>query len=260
MTSPSIPRVGIGNIAARIEDELRGAGEPARAEQEKRYLKTDLQHYGASVPAIRKITKAAIAHHPALRHDELVSMVEALWARPVHECRMAAVELLDLYSGLLRPDDIELVERLIRQSKTWALVDGLAATVAGPLIERYPELGRTLDRWASDDDFWVRRSALLALLLPLRRSQGDFDRFSRYADAILDEREFFIRKAIGWVLRETARKQPDLVCAWLEPRAGRASGVTVREAVKYLSDEQRETILAAHHAKAIPGGGAPASG
>jgi 3-methyladenine DNA glycosylase AlkD len=164
---------------------------------------------------------------------------------------MAAVELLDLHSGLLRSGDIELVERLIRQSKTWALVDGLAASVAGPLIERYPELGRTLDRWASDDDFWVRRSALLALLLPLRRGRGDFDRFSRYADAMLDEREFFIRKAIGWVLRETARKQPDLVHAWLEPRAARASGVTVREAVKYLPNAQRETILAAHRAKTI---------
>jgi 3-methyladenine DNA glycosylase AlkD len=250
MTSPSIPRE-VGNIAARIEDELREAGEPARAEQEKRYLKTDLQHYGASVPAIRTITKAAIAHNSALHHDALVSLVGALWARPVHECHMAAVELLDLHSGLLRSGDIELVERLIRQSKTWALVDGLAASVAGPLIERYPELGRTLDRWASDDDFWVRRSALLALLLPLRRGQGDFDRFSRYADAMLDEREFFIRKAIGWVLRETARKQPDLVHAWLEPRAARASGVTVREAVKYLPNAQRETILAAHRAKTI---------
>ena len=164
---------------------------------------------------------------------------------------MAAVELLDLHASLLRSGDIELIERLIRESKTWALVDGLAASVVGPLIERYPELGRTLDRWASDDDFWIRRSALLALLLPLRRGQGDFDRFSRYADAMLDERGFFIRKAIGWVLRETGRKQPDLVYAWLEPRAGRASGVTVREAVKYLSNGQRETILAAHRTKTI---------
>ena len=251
MTSHSILRVEVGSIAARIEDELRRVGEPARVDKEKRYLKTDLQHYGASVPAIRNITKAAIPHHSDLRNDQLVSLVKALWARPVHECRMAAVELLDLHASLLRSGDIELIERLIRESKTWALVDGLAASVVGPLIERYPELGRTLDRWASDDDFWVRRSALLALLLPLRRGQGDFDRFSRYADAMLDEREFFIRKAIGWVLRETGRKQPDLVYAWLEPRAGRASGVTVREAVKYLSNGQRETILAAHRTKTI---------
>jgi len=68
---------------------------------------------------------------------------------------------------------------------------------------------------------------------------------------MLDEREFFIRKAIGWVLRETARKQPDLSNAWLGPRADRASDVTVREAVKYLPNAQRETILAAHRAKTI---------
>jgi 3-methyladenine DNA glycosylase AlkD len=126
------------------------------------------------------------------------------------------------------------------------LVDGLAASVAGPLVEGHPELGATLDRWASDEDFWVRRSALLALLLPLRRGEGDFERLSRYADAMLEEQQFFIRKAIGWVLREAARKQPERVFEWLVPRAGRASGVTVREAVKYLSDEQRTAILSAN--------------
>ena len=102
-----------------------------------------------------------------------------------------------------------------------------------------------LDRWATDADFWIRRSALLALLGPLRRGEGDFDRFSRYADAMLDEKEFFIRKAIGWVLRETAKTRPELVFDWLLPRAKRASGVTVREAVKPLPETQRAAILAA---------------
>ena len=77
-----------------------------------------------------------------------------------------------------------------------------------------------LDQWATDDDFWIRRSALLALLVPLRRGDmAHFERFARYADLMLSEREFFIRKAIGWVLRETGKRQPDLVAAWLEPRA-----------------------------------------
>jgi 3-methyladenine DNA glycosylase AlkD len=236
---------------------LRRAGEPARAAHEKRYLKSDLEHYGASVPAIRRIAKAALAENPELPHDDLVDLVEALWSRPVHECRMAAVELLDLRSSLLRRDDIELVERLIRESRTWALVDGLAASVAGALVERFPELGTTLDRWAADGDFWIRRSALLSLLLPLRRGEGDFPRFSRYADAMLGEGEFFIRKAIGWVLRETARKQPELVYEWLEPRAARASGVTIREAVKYLSDWQRNAILTARSLGARPRRPAP---
>ena len=158
---------------------------------------------------------------------------------------MIVVELLDQYADRLEPGDIELLERLLRESRTWALVDGLAASVVGPLVERYGELGAVLDRWAADGDFWIRRSALLALLKPLRRGEGDFDRFSRYADAMLDDDEFFIRKAIGWVLRDTARKRPDLVFAWLLPWASRASGVTIREAVKPLSEQQRNAILAA---------------
>jgi 3-methyladenine DNA glycosylase AlkD len=84
---------------------------------------------------------------------------------------------------------------------------------------------------------------MLALLRPLRRGDGDFRRFTRYAEPALNEREFFIRKAIGWVLRETAKKRPDLVYRWLLPRCAVASGVTVREAVKYLSPRQRADIL-----------------
>jgi 3-methyladenine DNA glycosylase AlkD len=145
-------------------------------------------------------------------------------------------------------EDIALIEHLLRESKTWALVDNLAASITGPLVDRCPELERTLDRWAVDDDFWIRRSALLANLLALRRGDGDFERFGRYADSMLEEQEFFIRKAIGWVLRDTARKRPDLVYEWLEPRARRASGVTVREAVKPLSEGQRQAILAARAA------------
>jgi 3-methyladenine DNA glycosylase AlkD len=231
-------------IADGIDAALRAAGTPERAEQEKRYLKSDLEHYGSSLPATRKAAEAAAAAHPELDHDTLVAVAEELWARPVHERRAAAVELLDLRGDLLGPADAVLLERLLRESRTWALVDGLAASVTGPLVERHPELGATLDRWAADDDFWLRRSALLALLLPLRRGGGDFQRFSRYADAMLDEREFFIRKAIGWVLRDTARKRPELVYEWLLPRAARCSGVTIREAAKPLPEAQRAEILA----------------
>ena len=233
-------------IAGDIEADLAAAGDPKRAEQEQRYLKSDLRHFGASVPATRKIVKAVLAAQPQLGHGELVRTVEALWARPVHECRAAAVELLDLRADLLVPEDIALIERMLRESRTWALVDGLAASVAGPLVERFPELAARLDAWAADEDFWIRRSALLALLLPLRAGGGDFDRFGRYASGMLAEREFFIRKAIGWVLRDTSRKRPDLVFEWLLPRAASASGVTVREAVKYLAAEQRDAILTAY--------------
>jgi 3-methyladenine DNA glycosylase AlkD len=241
--------VGAGGLADGIERALRSVGDPVRAEKERRYLRSELDHFGASVPAIRRVTKRALAERPELRREELLRVVQELWRRSVHECRMATVELLDLSSDLLEAVDLALVERLIRESRTWALVDPLAVNVAGPLVTRFPELGETLDRWARDDDFWVRRAALLALLRELRRGAGDFDRFTRYADTMLGEREFFVRKAIGWVLRETARKQPERVYAWLEPRAARASGVTVREAVKHLPEEEREAILRAYRAR-----------
>jgi 3-methyladenine DNA glycosylase AlkD len=154
--------------------------------------------------------------------------------------------LLEAFQPLLKPTDLALLERLIRQARTWAYVDELAITVVGPLVERNPELVLELDRWSEADSFWVRRSALLALLRPLRRGGGDFTRFARYAESMLAEREFFIRKAIGWVLRETGKKRPHLVYAWLLPRCAAASGVTVREAVKYLSPRQRADVLEAY--------------
>lgn len=228
-----------------IDAALRALGDPERAKNEKAYLKSDLEHYGCSVPSIRSVAKAFVREHPSLDHDEVLAVIVGLWGAPVHERRMAAVELLDLQQTRLAPADLPLLERLLREARTWALVDSLAASVVGPLVEQHPELVAALDRWAGDADFWIRRSALLALLGGLRRGEGDFDRFARYADSMLDEKEFFIRKAIGWVLRETAKKRPDLVYAWILPRAARASGVTVREAVKPLSEQQRSAVLAA---------------
>jgi 3-methyladenine DNA glycosylase AlkD len=151
--------------------------------------------------------------------------------------------------GTLTIDDELGLEHLLRTARTWAYVDSLAADVIGTLVSSAPKAwDRVLDRWAADEDFWIRRSALLALLVPLRHGGGDFERFARYADAMLDEREFFIRKAIGWVLRETGRQRPDLVAGWIEPRVARASGVTVREAVKHLDPQRRAGIMAAYAA------------
>jgi 3-methyladenine DNA glycosylase AlkD len=235
----------VGWLVEQIDSSLRIRGTPGRAEHERAYLKSELEHYGTSVPAVRSVAKGVASHHPELSHDDLLVLVGALWAVPVHERRMVAVELLDTYHGRLRGEDIVLLERLLRESRTWALVDPLADSVVGRLAERQPQLGVVLDRWAGDQDFWIRRAALLALRVPLRRGEGDFERFGRYADTMLDDKEFFVRKAIGWVLRDTARKRPDLVYAWLLPRAARASSVTLREAIKPLSEPQRAAVLAA---------------
>jgi len=235
--------------AAALEESLRALGSAERAVNEKAYLKSDLEFAGTGLPAVRSTVRSWCRDRPALSHDELVAVAGALWNRPVFECRMAAVELLDANAALLRPGDSVLVEQLLRTSGTWALVDGLAANVMGALAEHYPELAATLDRWAGDEDFWLRRSAMLALLKPLRRGEGDFERFGRYADRMLADKEFFIRKAIGWILRDTGRRRPQLVAEWLAPRVQLASGVTVREAVKPLPAGIREQLLAGYREK-----------
>ena len=229
-------------LATHLADELAKVGTPARAKAERAYLKSELVHHGVPIPTLRRVVHAELRAMHDLSHDEVVEIVETLWPSGVHEQRTAAIEVLVKCGDLLSSADVPMIEGLLRASRTWAFVDALAPHVIGPLVERDRKLHRTLDRWAKDDDFWIRRAAMLALLVPLRRGKGDFPRFARYADAMLDDREFFIRKAIGWILRETSRKRPGIVFTWLLPRAARASGVTVREAVKYLSPKQRERI------------------
>jgi 3-methyladenine DNA glycosylase AlkD len=231
--------------AVTIERRLRASGSEERARHERAYLKSDLAFLGSGVPETR-MAAAAVWRDSPLERTALLELVDLLWARGIHECRMAAVELLVLGQSTLGAADSLLLERLVREAATWALVDRLAIAVVGPLVERCEALGPVLDGWAGDEDLWVRRTALLAHLPGLRRGDGDFARFARYADAMLDEREFFIRKAIGWVLRDTGRRRPELVRAWLAPRVHRASGVTVREAVKHLPTPDRERLLDAY--------------
>ena len=238
--------------AARVVAEIRAGLEAVataeRAANEKRYLKSDLEFIGATVPATAKVVRDVLKAHGALARPDVTTLALALWQHPVHELRAAAVMVLARNAGLLEPPDLPPIEQFLREAKTWALVDELAAHVAGPMVVHHPGLGSELDRWAQDDDFWIRRSAMLALLVPLREGGGDWERFTRYADSMLHEKEFFIRKAIGWVLRDTSRKRPGIVTAWVEPRAARCSGVTIREAVRRLPPEDAERIMTAYRA------------
>lgn len=217
-----------------IGETLCPLGTPERAEGAKAYLKSDLDFLGVATPPLRAAAGDWLRARPDLDHDALVGLVEALWSKPVHELRAFGVEILLARRDLLGSGDLDLLEDLLRRSRSWAYVDTLAIQIVGPLVERDPRLNARLDRWVKDGDFWIRRSALLALLLPLRRGEGDWPRFVRYADALLPEKEFFIRKAIGWVLREVAKRHPERVRAFLQEREGKVSGVTRREAERYL--------------------------
>ncbi|MFE3203944.1 DNA alkylation repair protein [Embleya sp. NPDC059237] len=224
--------------------DLAALGTPARAEAEKAYLKSDLNFLGVTVPVLRKTVTAATRARPAPTRAELLAWVEALWARRLHESRFAAIELLRIHLRVLTRADLPPIERLIREAAGWVYVDMLADKVAGPLMGRTPADFGTADAWALDADFWVRRSALLALLPGIRAGAPDLVRFDRYADSMLDEKEFFVRKAIGWVLREISRRDPAYVIAWTEAHRSRMSGVTFREAVRRLPEADAARLRA----------------
>jgi 3-methyladenine DNA glycosylase AlkD len=237
--------IDVAKVARRIEAELRSAGNRDRAVGEKRYLKSDLAFLGCTLGDMRRIARTTFTGE-SLTVEDVRGLVPELWGKPLFERRMTAIILLELHASALGVADLTLIESLIRQSETWALVDGLAEDVTGEIALRH-RVKQRLDRWARDADFWVRRSSLLAELKPLRAG-APFRPFADRADAMLDETEFFIRKAIGWVLRETSKKRPHEVYEWIAPRTHRASGVTMREAVKYLDSKKATRLMLAYKA------------
>jgi 3-methyladenine DNA glycosylase AlkD len=158
-----------------------------------------------------------------------------------------AVALLERRTGDLVTRDLDLIEDLLRRSHTWALVDWLCTKVASPVVEDDPQATRpVLERWSTDDDFWVRRASMLAQLPGLRAGGGDFDLFAAFAARMAGEQEFFIRKAIGWVLRDVSKKRPHLVSAFLAKHVHEVSALTLREGCKYLPDDEREALRELH--------------
>src|SRR5690606_18346186 len=113
--------------------------------------------FGNSVPSLERVARDLLRQEPQIGRAELLDLAESLWKTRIHDCRMVACQLLAARIALLGPPDIALVERFLRSARTWALVDTLAIEVAGGLVARYPELGDALDRWARDEDFWLRR-------------------------------------------------------------------------------------------------------
>ncbi len=241
----------VAAVATAAETELRAAGTPERAEHEKAYLKSSLEHAGVSLPVIRALANRIRRRHRDIDARTAFTIAGELWTRPLHERRMLAVILLEQYAEPMLPADLLRIEPLLRDSHTWALVDGLAGDVAATIVLNHgsdPKVDAQLWQWGGDGDFWMRRSALLAHLKTLGR-KGDFEGWARFcdlADAMLDEREFFIRKAIGWVLREAGKQQPQAVAEFLGPRVSRVSGVTIRGAVRYLDPATRDALMTAH--------------
>lgn len=239
----SAPPINVNEQVAAFGAAFARLGTRERAQGSKAYLKSDLDFYGATVPQIRQAARQFAKENRSLSSDALCDLVRALWETRTYEQRALGVALLEVYLEVLPSQALDLVEELLRRSDTWALVDWLACKVAGGLVRRDARLEQRLRRWAKDENFWIRRSAMLALNDALRAGGGNFALFATFAAGMIHEREFFIRKAIGWVLRDTSKKRPELVYAFLREHIDAVSGLTLREGSKYLPEKQRAELL-----------------
>ncbi|MEO8503128.1 MAG: DNA alkylation repair protein [Acidobacteriota bacterium] len=234
---------------AVLDARLRSLGSPERADSEKRYLKSALVFRGVDVPTVRREARTWVKAHPEATRMELMGLARAMWRKDVHELRSLALEILRLRREVLESADAKTIEWMLRRAKTWAHVDFIAPHLLAELVERDAKLLRVLDRFACDGDFWIQRSALLALLPSLAREDRHWPRFERYADRLLEAREFFLRKAIGWVLREVAKRDPRRVERYVEARLDRMSGVTLREALRRLPERSRKRLMSRRQTK-----------
>ena len=242
MATRARPTRSSANHVAALRAQLEALGNPGRAVHEKRYLKSELEFLGVGMPGLRKIAKAFVRAN-MLDHDQLLDLTQALWKHRVHELRALAVGILELQHQQLSAADLPALIALVREAKTWALVDWIATKVIGPLSDD-PKARKQIDAWARDKDFWVRRTALLCHHDALLQGRGDFDHFARLAVPMLSETEFFIRKAIGWVLRSTAKRTPERAYAFVEKHARELSGLSFREATRALTPAQQKKLAA----------------
>lgn len=173
-----------GGPAGFIDESLQYESSWERAEDFERRYGDRLEHYGASMGAVRGTIRNAARRYPDLGHDDVTALASELWFRPVFERRLAAVVLLQSFVRLLRSSDLTRIEGFLRSAHLPELVDPLAVDVVGPLLLRLPgpEAARAqavLHRWAAADDAWLRRAAVLAHLPAFRAGEGDDASFRR---------------------------------------------------------------------------------
>jgi len=203
-----------------IDAALQREASWERAQDWEARLGGGLRYYGSSVGAVRGTIRDAGRRYPGLAHDEVTALSSELWAVPVFERRLAAVVLLQSNLRLLDNSDLTRLEAFVRSARLRDLVDPLAVDVVGPMVEGLGASAReradaVIDRWAREDDAWLRRAAVLSPLRALRGGGGDWGRFVRRVESALaglrgGEDGGTVQEATSMVLTELAKTRPDL--------------------------------------------------
>ncbi len=214
-----------------LSSELLSRANPKRAAQQKRYMRGQFDYYGLTSPERKTLQRPFFEKAFLPAKSELELIVKALWEKPQREYQYVAQELAFKYIKRMEEQDIALYEYMVTHKSWWDTVDHIANKLMGAYFKKYPELRQEyVDKWLASDNMWLQRSALLFQLK--YKSELDTVLLSYTITALLGSKEFFINKAIGWVLREYSRTNPDWVMDFVEQTE--LSGLSEREALRLM--------------------------
>lgn len=183
-------------------------------------------------PQRTQVERVIFKEIPIHNEEELIENLLLLWRKEEREFQYAALVLARKYKKLHTPAFLSTLEIMIREKSWWDTVDDIAANLLGSLLKTFPEHIAVMDRWIVDSNLWIRRSALLHQLK--WKKETNHRRLYAYCEKLMAEKDFFIRKAIGWVLREYSKTNPDSVRDFINKNRPYLSPLSIREGSKYI--------------------------
>ena len=220
----------IARFHREVRAALRSLKNAERAAGMRAYMRNQFEYLGVSMPDHRAAVAPLVKRFSPADAAELRMAADGLWQLPEREYQYVATGLLGRHQAILTLDDLPWLLGLVQSKSWWDTVDSLVKTI-GPVVRRAGAKGkRAMDAAIKHDNFWVRRIAMLHQLG--LRDEVDTERLFRYAELLAAEREFFIRKAIGWALRDYAWHDWQAVEKFLKSSRAGFSGLTMREARK----------------------------
>jgi 3-methyladenine DNA glycosylase AlkD len=217
-------------MALEILADLARHGCPQQAEPMARYMRDQFPFFGVKTPRRQELLRV----HAARVNDwtQLQRLSELLFTAPQREAHYAALDLLQARRDLWTPEVLLLLERLTLTHSWWDTVDRIAAPLVWQAFQMFPQELARPDRWIEHPSLWRQRVALL--YQRTAKEKTDRDRLARYIEATMDSPEFFLRKAIGWALRQYGYTDPEWVRAFVQRRRDRLSALSLREATRAL--------------------------
>jgi 3-methyladenine DNA glycosylase AlkD len=195
------------------------------------YMKGNFPFLGIKSPLRKELEKQFFKETEVLKRPFDHDFVNGLWEMDEREYQYTAITYMGKFIKKLPKEVIHFLEGLITSKSWWDSVDSIAP-LAGELARRYPEIiEESIDNWSVDDDFWLRRSAILFQLKYKQKTNEAL--LYEYIVKNAGSKEFFIQKAIGWALREYSKTNQDSVKAFIEKN--QLAPLSIREGSKYLS-------------------------